>query len=387
MVSSTYRIDEVCSLVKGEYPTLKTEPGEYPLVVTAAYRRTASTYQLEGPAVCVPLTSSTGHGHASIHRIHYQEGKFALANLLVALVPNDPNICNAKYLYYLLMTKKDEYLVTLMQGTANVSLKIQDIVSVEISLPPPEEQNRVVTKIESLMARIEEVRKLRVEAVGEAQGLIDSAINHILSQSASEASWEFGPMPVFAEINPSRMGQIHLRLGDPVSFVPMKAVDEATGTIAWPETRPLSEVAKGYTWFAEGDVIFARITPCMQNGKAAIARNLVNDTAFGSTEFHVIKPGPKLTAEWLHALVRHKAFRDDAAAHFKGTAGQQRVPQSFLEKKVIPVPPLPEQRRIVDYLDSLKAKMDELKKLQAETERELEELIPSILDKAFKGEL
>jgi type I restriction enzyme S subunit len=151
--------------------------------------------------------------------------------------------------------------------------------------------------------------------------------------------------------------------------------------------RTFAEVAKGYTWFLDGDVIFARITPCMQNGKAALAKNLMNAVGFGSTEFHVIRPSSKVTGEWLHALVRHKSFRDDAAAHFKGTAGQQRVPQSFLEQRVIPVPPISEQRRIVVYLDDLQAKVDALKKLQTETAAELDAMLPSILDKAFKGEL
>lgn len=253
-----------------------------------------------------------------------------------------------------------------------------------VLIPPFQEQQRIVARIEELAAQIQEARNRRQQALIEARALIDSAMNHILSQADSEASWEYGLMPAFAEINPSRVGQINLMQGDQVSFVPMKAVDEAKGTIAWPETRPFSEVARGYTWFTEGDVIFARITPCMQNGKAAIARNLVNNTGFGSTEFHVIRPGSKLTAEWLHALVRHKAFRNDAAGHFKGTAGQQRVPQSFLEQKVIPVPPLIEQHRIVAELDALRTQVDTLKSLQTETTNELDALLPSVLDRAFK---
>jgi len=142
MKAKTYRLGELCRMVKGTSPTMKTEPGSYPLVVTAAFRRTADSWQLEGPAVCIPLVSSTGHGDAALHRVHYQEGKFALANLLVALLPNDPSACDAKYLYHLLMTQKDELLVPLMQGTANVSLKEQDIAEVEISLPPFAEQRR-----------------------------------------------------------------------------------------------------------------------------------------------------------------------------------------------------------------------------------------------------
>jgi type I restriction enzyme S subunit len=85
--------------------------------------------------------------------------------------------------------------------------------------------------------------------------------------------------------------------------------------------------------------------------------------------------------------MRHKDFRKDAEMHFKGTAGQQRVLQSFLQQKVIPVPPLPEQRRIVAYLDVLQAKVDALRRLQAETSAELDALLPAVLDKAFKGEL
>src|SRR5574341_236647 len=125
METKTYTIRELCILVKGEYSSTKTEPGQYPLIVTAATTRSANTYQLDTRAVCVPLISSTGHGHASLHRVHYAEGRFALADLLVALIPRDPSICSPKYLYYLVMAKKDEYFVPLMQGTANVSLKIE----------------------------------------------------------------------------------------------------------------------------------------------------------------------------------------------------------------------------------------------------------------------
>ncbi|MGB3641346.1 MAG: restriction endonuclease subunit S, partial [Rivularia sp. (in: cyanobacteria)] len=149
----TYKIEDICTMVKGTYPTMKTPPGKYPFVVTAAYRRTASTYQIEGEAVCIPLISSTGHGDAAIHRVHYQDGKFALANLLVALVPKDKNVCYAKYLYHLFMAKKEEYLIPLMRGTANVSLKEQDIAKVEILLPPLEEQRRIVVWIEEMVGK------------------------------------------------------------------------------------------------------------------------------------------------------------------------------------------------------------------------------------------
>jgi Type I restriction modification DNA specificity domain len=169
-------LGELCTLVRGISPTMKTEPGSYPLVVTAEYRRTASTYQLEGPAVCVPLISSTGHGHAALHRVHYQEGKFALANLLVALIPRDPVRCYAKYVYYLLQTRKDDYFVPLMQGTANVSLKEADIASVLIPLPPLDEQRRIVARIEALATRIAEACRLRREALAEGEAFLKAVL-------------------------------------------------------------------------------------------------------------------------------------------------------------------------------------------------------------------
>jgi type I restriction enzyme, S subunit len=179
MKAKKYRIGEICRMVKGISPTLKTEPGPYPLVVTAEFRRTADSWQLEGPAVCIPLVSSTGHGDAALHRVHYQEGKFALANLLVALLPNDLSVCDAQYLYHLLMTQKDELLVPLMQGTANVSLKEQDIAGVEIPLPPLPEQRRVVARIEELAARIHEARTLRRQAAEETAVLLPSGMAEI----------------------------------------------------------------------------------------------------------------------------------------------------------------------------------------------------------------
>lgn len=184
MIYKTYRIGDICSMVKGTYPTMNTEPGQYPLVVTAEYRRSASTYQLDGQAVCVPLISSTGHGDAALHRVHYQEGKFALANLLVALIPNDLNLCDARYLYQLLMAKKNLYFVPLMSGTANVSLKIQDIANVEIPLPPLEEQRRIVARIEELAAKIEEARGLRRKAVEETKELWNSSLKSTFEQLA-----------------------------------------------------------------------------------------------------------------------------------------------------------------------------------------------------------
>jgi len=135
-----------------------------------------------------------------------------------------------------------------------------------------------------------------------------------------------------------------------VTFVPMAAVDSRTGTISIREERRLAEVSSGFTAFEEGDVLFAKITPCMQNGKAAIARRLTNGIGRGSTEFYVLRPGRRVLSEYVWHFVRQSAFREAARQSFTGTAGQQRVPKSFVENVQVPLPPLDEQRRIVDIL-------------------------------------
>lgn len=141
---SIYKIDEVCEVIKGNTPIQKAVCGEYPLVVTAEERLTNENYQFDCKAVCIPLVSSTGHGHASIKRIHFQEGKFALGNILAAVIPKNLNILRTEYLYVYLSYMKDIILVPLMKGSANVSLTIAALKSVEIEVPSINMQESII---------------------------------------------------------------------------------------------------------------------------------------------------------------------------------------------------------------------------------------------------
>lgn len=159
------------------------------------------------------------------------------------------------------------------------------------------------------------------------------------------------------------------------------------GAIVTLEERPFAKVKKGYTWFVENDVLFAKITPCMQNGKATIAKGLLKSVGFGSTEFHVLRPREEVLPEWIYFFVRRPSFRRLAEASFTGSVGQQRVPKNFLKSQGIPLPSLDEQHRIVTYLDHLQAKVVELRRLQDETEEEINATTSAILDRVFQGEL
>ncbi len=130
--------------------------------------------------------------------------------------------------------------------------------------------------------------------------------------------WRWARLGEVCSINPPTPSLRNLDESQPTTFVPMAALDERYGAIMHPGERPLREVIRGYTYFEEGDVLFAKITPCMQNGKHAVARGLRAGFGFGSTELHVIRPHLGILSEWVHAFVRQPALLREAAWHFAG---------------------------------------------------------------------
>lgn len=143
MANRIVKIEDICHVVKGETGIMKAIPGEFPMVVLSEERKTHNEYQFDCKAVIIPLVSSTGHGHASMKRIHYQEGKFALGSILCALIPKNEGEYDPEYLYHILDMGKERIFVPLMKGMANVSLPMNRIKSVEINLPPYDEQVRL----------------------------------------------------------------------------------------------------------------------------------------------------------------------------------------------------------------------------------------------------
>jgi type I restriction enzyme S subunit len=167
----------------------------------------------------------------------------------------------------------------------------------------------------------------------------------------------------------------------------MPAVDAEAGAITRPEERCFSEMRKGFTAFANGDVIMAKITPCMENGKAAIARGLANGLGFGSTEFHVLRPTGVAAAEWLYYFIRQESFRKQAESEMTGSVGQKRVPVDFLSQSEIPLPPLCEQRRIVEKVEALLARVNAARARLARAPALIKTFRQAVLSAACSGKL
>lgn len=163
-----------------------------------------------------------------------------------------------------------------------------------------------------------------------------------------DKGWGLTTLGRCCELNPKRPQGIDDKVS--VSFIPMSAVSEE-GHMDCSTVRPYAEVKKGFTYFADNDVLFAKITPCMENGKGAIAKGLSNGIGAGSTEFHVLRPiDEQSNPYWLYIMTMFSAFRDGARKVMTGTGGQLRVPISYLSDYRIALPPIALQERFADIV-------------------------------------
>lgn len=161
------------------------------------------------------------------------------------------------------------------------------------------------------------------------------------------------------QMNPSK-NEICLADDDRVSFVPMDAVGEYGG-IRLSEEKELSEIGSGYTYFCDGDVVVAKITPCFENGKSALAKGMTNKTAFGTTELHVLRADrQQIDPCFLFYLTISDLFRKLGESEMYGASGQKRVPETFIKDFRAALPSLEEQQAIARFLDFKTAQIDTL---------------------------
>ena len=178
-----------------------------------------------------------------------------------------------------------------------------------------------------------------------------------------------------AEINP-RTDMSIIEDNEYVSFIPMEDISDIYGE--WIGEKNIKKAKiKGYTKFQDGDLLWARITPCMQNGKSAIVKNLENNRGCGSTEFHIIRVyANSIIPEYLHVLLRQDELLKDAQRYFTGSAGQQRVPASYLSNLVIPTPPVSVQKQIINcykqFINNKKAYKNQAKHIMEDAKSSFE---------------
>ena len=171
--------------------------------------------------------------------------------------------------------------------------------------------------------------------------------------------WDVRRLRFVARTNPLKSELTGYEDDDLVSFVPMEAVGEYGG-LTLGKNREISTVSEGYTYFADGDVVLAKITPCFENGKGAVAKELTNGIAFGTTELHVVRPEVEYSNRFLFYLTISDAFRKIGASEMYGAGGQKRVPEEFIKDFRTGYPDFAEQEQIASFLDLKTQQLDKL---------------------------
>ena len=236
-------------------------------------------------------------------------------------------------------------------GTMSKRVKWRDLANYSFKLPPLNEQKRLADLLWSVDEAIESYCNLLNKLV--------ISRNSLLKQNYRDIQKELHAISYIAEINP-RIDRKNIEKGMIVSFVTMADISEE-GYIINKEDRKYSEVEKGFTPFKDGDILFAKITPCMENGKGAIASDLINGLGFGSTELHVIRPKDKYDTYYLYYLTRMFHLRKKAEQLMTGSAGQKRVPSNFFDLYKFNLPEKGKRKNLGDQMRKYDYEIDHLK--------------------------
>ena len=279
------------------------------------------------------------------------------------------------YLYYFLSSKREQFVKDGVGG-AQPNISAGYLKNVQFGLIPMQQQIDIVEKLD----KVEKLIVLRKEQLAKLDQLVKSRFIELFGMpGADDFGWGLMPLGSICYINPKKGQDPRLSSGVEVSFVPMPAVTER-GEIDATAVKEYDEVKTGFTYFAENDVLFAKITPCMENGKGAVARGLHNGLGFGSTEFHVLRPiSGKSNPYWIYTLTAFSQFREDAASNMTGSAGQRRVPASFLENYRVAVPPIERQEQFAAFVEQT----DKSKLAIQQSLDKLELLKKSLMQKYF----
>jgi type I restriction enzyme S subunit len=304
-----------------------------------------------------------------------------------AIVTNDfpvftpnPSKILPKFLFW--MSKTHNFVdlcIAASEGTTNrVRLKEDRFLAMQIPLPSLEVQRRVVARIEELVAKVEEARGLRSEAIEEASVFIRSASSYVFDARKAE----FSNCPI-GEIISFRNELIRPIDGETGSlrFIGLQHIESHTGKRIG-EDRLLAEELTGRKFkFSSGEIVYGYLRPYLNKVWVADCEGVC------SVDQYVIQPKSELVDIWYLAhFMRSQTFLTQAI-ELTHNLLLPRLRTALLESILIPLPPLSEQRYVISYINSLQAEVDSLKELQSETEAELNALLPSILDKAFNGEL
>ena len=309
------------------------------------HRKGCFTTDDVGPAfirVFKPGQILYGSRRTYLKKIAVADFEGVCANTTFVFETKDPHAFEQRLLPFIMLSKDfTTWSIAKSKGSTNPYVLFSDLADFEFELPPLEEQKVLVDKLWAAYRLKEAYKKLLVATDEMVKSQFIEMFGNPLSLNQKNELKRLGECCI---LNPRRPN-IALCDTDKVSFIPMPAVSEDGYWVDMTDEE-YGKVKKGFTYFENNDVLFAKITPCMENGKGAIVHGLTNGIGMGSTEFHVLRPINGISSPyWLLALTRMPIFRERAAKNMSGTGGQKRVSASYLDHFMVGLPAIEEQRR------------------------------------------
>jgi restriction endonuclease S subunit len=358
---------ELFLIEKGKVGIKAATPGDFPLVTTGATHLLHNEAHFSGDAVCIPMISATGHGHASIKRLHHIQGDFAVGSILCACINQKPDRVMTRYVFHYLSAFKETVLTPLMQGSANVSLKLSDIAGVEIPLPLLAEQQIIVTRLDTIATKARQV--------SEHLDAIERDAEHLLAVRFQEAITD-APYRPMAEIAPLVRREQCIDLDG--SYPELGVRSFGKGTFHKPPLPGAEVGTKRLYRINPGDLLFSNVFAW--EGAIAIAKN-EDEGRFGSHRFITCVADANLTsAEFLRYFFLTEIGMEKIGEASPGGAGRNRT--LGLEKLMaleIPVPPLTTQQAF----GVLQARVAELKEKHDTIREANQALVPAMLERIF----
>lgn len=424
-----FKLGDICEVEKGKIGITKAIPGEYPLVTTAEECGSHNEFHFDKPSVIIPLVSSTGHGHASIKRVHYQEGKFAVGSILGVVTPKNPSQLDPQYLFSYLSANKDTVLVPLMKGAANVSLPIGRLKDLEIPVPNLEKQKNIVKKQELISAKsskLDTIFSKQEELVDKLkQQILQDAITGRLTKNwrkknPNVESAEFllekikqekkqllsekkirreelsdisvAPFEIPETWSFSRLGKVLIKLTDGAHHTPtytgtgipfLSVKNLSSGLIDLSDTKYISK--KDHLKLFKrcdpeyGDILLTKV------GTTGIAKVVDIHEEFSLfVSVALLKFNQNyLNNYFIELLINSPFVKTQSKKGTKGM-GNQNLVLSTIKKFVIPIPPLEEQRIIVEQVNKLIKKIEQIKKNMCRDKHNLELLEQQVMSEVFR---
>lgn len=363
-------LGDLFNIEKGKIGIMAATPGKFPLVTTGEDFASHFEPHFSGDAVCIPLISATGHGHASLKRLHHIQGEFAVGSILCACVNRAPEHVMARYVYFYLTAYMDTLLIPLMQGTANMSMKVADIVGVEIPLPSLAEQQALVAHLDTLA---EKSRQLEAHL-----DAVERDAEHLLALRFRDAIAD-APLRSMAEIAPSVRRPVKIDFESRYREVGARSFGK--GLFVKPDFDGAEATWQKPVWIKAGDLVLSNIKAW--EGAIAIASD-EHDGCIASHRYITCVPDPeRATVGFLAYYLLSEDGLEKIGLASPGTADRNRtLSLGNLGKIEVPTPPLAAQQtfdRLQAEIAALKAKHTAIREVNAA-------LLPATLERVFGGE-